>query len=149
MTLFQKLATAAGYDPDLGPGSSCLREGLGASGKCVLSWGSGTKEVSSIVLIANGVGFAVCRFVQSTTVIHLYLSQTMTFIMATVGPVGDYRMIGRWLLFISTAICWAAQFASISLTCGSLHLELLPVCSKSTLLTSSEPLACCDGCVHD
>jgi hypothetical protein len=57
VTLFQSLATAAGYDPVRGPGSSCLDSV--ASGKCVLPWGNGTKAVSAIVLIANGSSFAV------------------------------------------------------------------------------------------
>ncbi|KAI9467373.1 MFS general substrate transporter [Lactarius psammicola] len=100
LTLFQGLATAAGYDPIRGPGSSCLDQE--ASGKCVLPWGSGTKAVNSIVLIANGVSFAV-----------------MTLVFATMGPAADYRMFGEWLLLISTVICWAAQFASISLTSPS------------------------------
>ncbi|KAN0128534.1 Vacuole effluxer Atg22 like domain containing protein [Lactarius tabidus] len=45
--------------------------------------------------------------------------QIMTLVFATIGPVADYRTYGRWLLLISTAICWAAQFASISLTSPS------------------------------
>ena len=70
LTLFQGLATAAGYDPARGSGSSCL--GSGASGKCVLPWGSGTKSVSSIVLVANGASFAVCPFfLSSRTNFHL------------------------------------------------------------------------------
>ncbi|KAN0128536.1 Autophagy-related protein 22-like protein [Lactarius tabidus] len=100
LTLFQGLATAAGYDSVRGPGSSCLSKE--SSGKCVLPWGSGTKSVSSIVLVANGMSFAI-----------------MTLVFAAIGPVADYRMHGRWLLLISTAICWAAQFASISLTSPS------------------------------
>lgn len=98
MTLFQSLATAAGYDPAKGPGSSCLADG--ASGRCVLPWGGGTKAVASIVLIANGVSFAV-----------------MTLIFTTIGSAADYGTFGRWLLFTVTVICWAAQFASMSLTC--------------------------------
>ncbi|KAI9447661.1 MFS general substrate transporter [Lactarius indigo] len=100
LTLFQELATAAGYDPVRGPGSSCLD--LEASRKCVLPWGSGTKEVSSVVLVANGLSFAI-----------------MTLVFATIGPAADYRTFGRWLLLVSTAICWAAQFASMSLTSPS------------------------------
>ncbi|KAI9447640.1 MFS general substrate transporter [Lactarius indigo] len=100
LTLFQGLATAAGYDPTRGPGSSC--RGQEASGKCVLPWGSGTKAVSSIVLVANGAGFAI-----------------MTLILTAIGPVADYQMFGRWLLLISTVICWTAQFASMSLTSPS------------------------------
>ena len=61
MTLFQSLATAAGWDPVRGKGSSCLD--ADASGQCVLPWGGGTKSVSSIVLVATGVSFAV-RFPQ-------------------------------------------------------------------------------------
>jgi hypothetical protein len=56
-TLFQELATVAGYDPVRGPGSSCLDPR--ASGKCVLPWGSGTKSVSSVALLASGISFAV------------------------------------------------------------------------------------------
>ncbi|KAI0308466.1 hypothetical protein OF83DRAFT_1089809, partial [Amylostereum chailletii] len=50
------LATAAGYDPVRGPGSSC--QDAGASGRCVVPWSGGTKSVSSVVLVANGVSFA-------------------------------------------------------------------------------------------
>ncbi|KAH8982836.1 MFS general substrate transporter [Lactarius akahatsu] len=86
LTLFQGLATAAGYDPVRGPGSSC--RGQEASRECVLPWGSGTKVI-------------------------------MTLVLTAIGPVADYRMFGRWLLLISTVICWAAQFASMSLTSPS------------------------------
>jgi hypothetical protein len=69
MTLFQSLATGAGWDPARGKGSSCLD--ADASGQCVLSWGSGTKSVSSIVLVANGVSFAVSIFEQTMLIIPL------------------------------------------------------------------------------
>ncbi|KAH9062327.1 MFS general substrate transporter [Lactarius vividus] len=97
---FRDWPTAAGYDPVRGPGSSCLAPG--ASRECVLPWGSGTKEVSSIVLVASGLGFAI-----------------MTIVFATIGPAADYRTFGRWLLLVSTAICWGAQFASMTLTSPS------------------------------
>ena len=58
MTLFHSLAFAAGYDPIAGPGSSCSAEG--SSGRCVVPWAGGTKDVSSVVLVATGVSFAVC-----------------------------------------------------------------------------------------
>ncbi|KAK7470043.1 hypothetical protein VKT23_001480 [Stygiomarasmius scandens] len=97
MTLFQSLANAAGYDPVKGPGSSCSAPD--ASGQCVLPWGKGTKAVSSVVLVANGVCFAI-----------------MTLIFTTIGSAADYGTFGRWLLLVITCICWAAQFASMSLT---------------------------------
>ncbi|KAG2357960.1 autophagy-related protein 22-like protein [Suillus spraguei] len=96
-TLFQGLATAAGYDPIAGPGSSCLA--AAASGQCVIPWGSGTKSVSSVVLIANGVGFAI-----------------MSIILTTIGSAADYGTFGRWLLFTITVVCWAAQYACMVLT---------------------------------
>ena len=52
MTLFQSLATSAGYDPVRGPGTSCLD--ADASGQCVVPWAGGHKAVSSVVLVANG-----------------------------------------------------------------------------------------------
>jgi len=97
MTLFQSLATGAGWDPVRGKGSSCLD--VDASGQCVLPWGSGTKSVSSIVLVANGVSFAV-----------------MTAIFTTIGSAADYGGFGRYVLLFFTLVCWAAQFASMSLT---------------------------------
>jgi len=98
-TLFQGLTTAAGYDPVAGPGSSCLADT--ASGQCVVPWGSGTKSVSSVVLIANGISFAI-----------------MTAIFTTIGSAADYGTFGRWLLLAVTVVCWAAQYASMALTSG-------------------------------
>ncbi|KAI9574371.1 MFS general substrate transporter [Boletus coccyginus] len=96
-TLFQGLATAAGYDPTVGPGSSCLSST--ASGQCVLPWMGGTKSVASVVLIANGTSFAI-----------------MTAIFTTIGSAADYGTFGRWLLFTVTVVCWAAQYACMALT---------------------------------
>lgn len=43
----------------------------------------------------------------------------MTAIFTTVGSAADYGTFSRWLLFVITCICWAAQFASMSLTSTS------------------------------
>ena len=114
MTLFQNLATSAGWDPAQGPGSTCT-----TSEQCVLPWGSGTKSVSSIVLIANGLSFAVRPAPPST---HLRTSdrprapQIMTLIFTTIGSAADYGTFGRWLLLAVTVVCWGGQFASMALT---------------------------------
>lgn len=71
MTLFQSLATAAGYDPSQGTGSTCT-----PTSQCVLPWSGGTKAVSSVVLVANGVSFAV-----------------MTMIFTTIGSAADYGTV--------------------------------------------------------
>ncbi|KAG2062593.1 hypothetical protein BDR04DRAFT_956529, partial [Suillus decipiens] len=73
-----------------------------ASGQCVVPWGNGTKSVSSVMLIANGVGFAI-----------------MSIILTTIGSAADYGTFGRWLLFAITIVCWGAQYASIALTTPS------------------------------
>lgn len=100
MTLFQSLATSAGWDPVKGRGSSCSAPD--ASGRCVLPWAGGTKAVSSVVLLANGITFAV-----------------MTLIFTTIGSAADYGTFGRWLLFSVTVICWASQYTAMILTSPS------------------------------
>ncbi len=97
MTLFQLLTTQAGYDPVRGPGSSCTASD--ASGQCVVKWGNGTKAVASVVLIANGISFAI-----------------MTAIFTTIGSAADYGKFGRYLLLVVTVICWGAQFSCMALT---------------------------------
>lgn len=73
-TLFQSLLNSAGFDPIKGPGSSC--SAADASGQCVLPWGkNNTKAVASVILIANGVSFAVRALVPLTqprlNILHL------------------------------------------------------------------------------
>ncbi|KAG2013133.1 hypothetical protein CC2G_010073 [Coprinopsis cinerea AmutBmut pab1-1] len=97
MTLFQSLAYGAGYDPVKGPAFPCTAEN--ASGQCVVPWGGGTKSVASVVLIANGVSFGV-----------------MALIFTTIGSAADFGSFGKWLLLTMTCICWASQYASMSLT---------------------------------
>jgi Vacuole effluxer Atg22 like len=40
----------------------------------------------------------------------------MTLIFTTISSAADYGVFGRWLLFVLTCICWAAQFACMTLT---------------------------------
>ena len=115
MTLFQSLANAAGYDPIAGPGSSCTAEG--SSGQCVVKWGSGVKAVSSVVLLANGLSFAVRQKYPFFCALLTIRMKVMTLIFTSIGSAADYGTFGRWLLLGVTAVCWAAQFSSMSLTC--------------------------------
>ena len=123
-TLFQSLVTAAGYDPVRWPGSSCNPSD--PTGQCVVPWGRGTKAASSVVLVANGVSFAVSSY---RTFLGFYVNwpykiyrhcKVMTAIFTIIGSAADYGTFGRWLLFIITCICWAAQFANMSLTSACL-----------------------------
>jgi hypothetical protein len=61
----------------------------------------------------------------------------MTIIFTTVGSAADYGSNGRWVLFVFTIICWAAQYSSMALTCTcfswfavSLRLNLDPAPSQ-------------------
>ncbi|PLW47161.1 hypothetical protein PCASD_02332 [Puccinia coronata f. sp. avenae] len=92
LTLFQLLATAAGYDPHLGPGSTCTTD-------CVIPFAGGTKSVTSVVLIANGIAFGI-----------------MTILFTSLGALADYRQYGRWILLTMTLLCWASQSSVLALT---------------------------------
>lgn len=63
-----------------------------------MAWGSGTRSVASVVLIANGICFAV-----------------MTVLFVTLGSAADYGNFGRWLLLVLTLICWVFQYCMISI----------------------------------
>jgi MFS-type transporter involved in bile tolerance (Atg22 family) len=63
-----------------------------------VSWGAGTKSVASVVLIANGLCFAI-----------------MTVIFVALGSAADYGNFGRWLLLFLTAICWCTQYGMMGI----------------------------------
>jgi hypothetical protein len=56
----------------------------------------------------------------------------MTLIFTTVSAAADYGNLGRWMLLISTVICWGSQFATMALTGASYmrHLTYLNAGSR-------------------
>ncbi len=92
--LFQNALTSAGWDPDVHP----IQKGNCGNAGCVIPWGSGTRSVASVVLIANGICFAV-----------------MTVMFVGLGSAADYGSFGRWLLLVLTLICWVFQYAMIAI----------------------------------
>lgn len=92
--LFQQALTAAGHDPAITP----TVKGNCTTGGCVIPWGNGHRSVSSVVLVANGICFAV-----------------MTVLFVTLGSAADYGTFGRHLLLVLTLISWAAQYAMIAI----------------------------------
>ena len=50
-------------------------------------------------------------------VFFTFCFQVMTMLFTTIGSAADYGTLGRQLLLAVTVICWATQFASMSLTC--------------------------------
>lgn len=96
MTLFQYLAHSAGFDPSKGPGNPCDSNG---SGNCVIPWGSGTKTVSSVVLIANGVSFAV-------SICSSSLTNTFQFTLGNDVDIYYHRLSsGLWYLWKMASSC--------------------------------------------
>lgn len=92
--LFQQALTAAGHDPAIKP----IVKGNCTTGGCVVPWANGTRSVSSVVLVANGICFTI-----------------MTVLFVTLGSAADYGSFGRYLLLFLTIICWVAQYAMISI----------------------------------
>jgi hypothetical protein len=92
--LFQYVLTGAGWDPAVSP----IQKGNCGSAGCVVAWGSGTRSVASVVLIANGICFAV-----------------MTVMFVGLGSAADYGTFGRWLLLVLTVICWVFQYCMMAI----------------------------------
>ena len=92
--LFQSALTSAGWDPAITP----IEKGNCGNAGCVVSWGSGTRSVASVVLIANGLCFAI-----------------MTVIFVALGSAADYGTFGRWLLLFLTVVCWVFQYGMMAI----------------------------------
>ncbi|CAG7923257.1 unnamed protein product [Penicillium olsonii] len=91
--LFQWALNGAGHQPDTNPPRACTD-----SSACVVPWAGGTRSVSSVVLIANGLCFTF-----------------MTVIFVWLGSAADYGTFGRWLLLSLTVVCWALQYGMLSI----------------------------------
>ncbi|CAG8016248.1 unnamed protein product [Penicillium olsonii] len=91
--LFQWALNGAGHQPDTNPPRACTD-----SSACVVPWAGGTRSVSSVVLIANGLCFTF-----------------MTVIFVWLGSAADYGTFGRWQLLSLTVVCWALQYGMLSI----------------------------------
>ncbi|KAJ5960364.1 uncharacterized protein N7479_007514 [Penicillium vulpinum] len=90
---FQWALNGAGHQPGSNPPKACTD-----SSACVVPWVGGTRSVSSVVLIANGLCFTF-----------------MTVIFVWLGSAADYGTFGRWLLLALTVVCWALQYGMMSI----------------------------------
>ena len=75
-----------------------IEKGNCGNAGCVVAWGKGTRSVSSVVLIANGICFAV-----------------MTVMFVGLGSAADYGSFGRWLLLFLTVVCWVFQYGMMAI----------------------------------
>ncbi|KAH8426916.1 uncharacterized protein LDX57_004639 [Aspergillus melleus] len=91
--LFQWALNGAGWQPGTNPPKPCSD-----SSPCVVPWAGGTRSVSSVVLIANGLCFAF-----------------MTVIFVWLGSAADYGSFGSWLLLGLTVVCWCLQYGMMAI----------------------------------
>ncbi|KAF7166956.1 hypothetical protein CNMCM6106_002571 [Aspergillus hiratsukae] len=91
--LFQWALNGAGWQPGTNPRQPCTN-----TSPCVVSWAGGTRSISSVVLIANGLCFTF-----------------MTVIFVWLGSAADYGSFGRWLLLALTVVCWALQYGMMAI----------------------------------
>ncbi|KAL4785679.1 autophagy-related protein 22-like protein [Aspergillus varians] len=90
--LFQWALNGSGWQPGTNPRKPCAD-----SSPCIVAWAGGTRSVSSVVLIADGLSFTF-----------------MTIIFVWFGSAADYGTFGRWLLFALTVVCWALQYGTLA-----------------------------------
>ncbi|KAL4978215.1 autophagy-related protein 22-like protein [Aspergillus desertorum] len=91
--LFQWSLKGDGWQPGTSPRQPCTD-----TSPCVVPWAGGTRTVSSVVLIANGLSFTF-----------------MTLILVWLGSAADYGSFGRWLLLGLTVVCWALQYGTLAI----------------------------------
>ncbi|KAF7714407.1 Autophagy-related protein [Penicillium ucsense] len=91
--LFQWALNGAGFQPNTDPPLPCT-----SSSACVVPWAGGTRSISSVVLIANGLCFTF-----------------MTVIFVWLGSAADHGSFGRWLLLALTVVCWALQYGMMAI----------------------------------
>ncbi|PNS16334.1 hypothetical protein CAC42_6441 [Sphaceloma murrayae] len=94
LAIFQSALTAAGHDPSISP----PQVGNCGTGSCVIPWGSGTCNVNSVILLANGLCFAI-----------------MTLVFLCLGSAADYGDLGPRLLLYLTVTCWMAQYSFMAI----------------------------------
>lgn len=77
---------------------------------CVVQFGVANVNISSIVLICNGLIFAFNGV-----------------LLLALGPMGDYGHWKKWILLASTLVCWATQFAFLSLKNGDQYKSAIAI----------------------
>ncbi|KAH8655436.1 autophagy protein [Xylariales sp. PMI_506] len=95
--IFQSLLSQAGFNGN-DPSQDCSD----ANAPCLVKFGTSNVNINSVVLICSGVAFAV-----------------QGALLILFGSLSDYGPWRRWVLWISTLVCWAVQFAFLGLKDGS------------------------------
>ena len=107
MALFQSLVSSAGFNPSH-PDQQCES---GTSADCVVPWAGGSMSVSGVVLIANGLSFAV-------STMKCYLSWRFFYIT-------DHGLIVYYPWF-NGRLWYQREMDASSMHCRVLGLAILP-----------------------
>lgn len=121
--LFQSVLSRAGWDPAITP----IQKGNCTTGGCVIPWGTGSRSVSSVVLIANGICFAI-----------------MTVIFVTLGSAADYGNFGKWL-FLFLTIVVSLRILDLSIL---LIIKVLDFPIRNDYHQRSQPVARGDAIIY-
>ncbi|KAH8897438.1 autophagy protein [Thozetella sp. PMI_491] len=95
--IFQSLLSQAGFNGN-DPSQDCSD----SNAPCLVKFGAGNVNINSLVLICNGLIFAlqgVC--------------------LLCFGSMCDYGPWRKWILWTATIVCWATQFGFLGLKNGS------------------------------
>lgn len=97
MLVFQSLLSQAGFN-----GNDPTQDCSDSNAPCLVAFGSGSVNINSLVLICNGVIFAL-----------------QAVCLVAFGSMCDYGPWRKWILWTATIICWATQFAFLGLKNGA------------------------------
>lgn len=97
--ILQGLATNYGFDPSQQPYGQVPCNQSDATAPCAVSFGpGGSLNVSSMVLLTNGLNFAL---------------QVLLF--TSIGSLADYKQYGKWILFGVTLVSCAGQMIMLAI----------------------------------
>lgn len=91
--VFQSLLNQAGFN-----GNDPTQDCSDSTAPCVVKFGGSNVNIDTVVLICNGLVFAF-----------------QGVVLICFGSMGDYGKWKKWILIISTIVCWATQFAFLGL----------------------------------
>ncbi|KAL2794781.1 autophagy-related protein 22-like protein [Aspergillus keveii] len=110
--IFQSLLNSAGWNPGRDRSLGCAD----ASAPCVVDFGTRTTPIETVVLVSNGIGFAI-----------------QGFILLAFGTISDYGSLKRWIFSLCTIVCWGVQFGFIGLKSPSQYHVAIGLNIVSTL----------------
>ncbi|KAL4886059.1 autophagy-related protein 22-like protein [Aspergillus karnatakaensis] len=92
--IFQSVLNSAGWSPGRDRALGCADPSLA----CVVDFGTRTTPIETVVLVSNGIAFAI-----------------QGFVLLCFGTISDYGSLKRWIFALCTVVCWGVQFGFLGL----------------------------------